>query len=1037
MNNINTNQNNEILYSRGSEWRKWDLHIHTPSSAINNFKNWESYIRKLNEIIKKKDIRVLGITDYFSVEGYKKIIDRYQDKLENIDLLLPNVEFRLDNIVYRRGKREPRRLNFHVIFSDKVKIEDIENQFLGDLHFFKGSGNAGELSKIKLEKSAIEKYGRECKKQKEFENDSDLEAGAKNIVFKIDEIISVLKDKPDYFKGKYLLFLESEFWSDIDWGQDYGLRKTLLQISHGIFDSNPNDIKWFLGRDTNYYFNQKKFIEEFGRLFPCIHGSDAHSEKELESRPDLARYCWIKADPIFEGLKQIIYEPEERVYIGKSPPKSKNDAKIIDRIEIKNSNNWFEDKPILLNKDLISVIGEKGAGKTALVDFIALTSGDFDIKEGDPGSFIFKALKSSKQIEETIENSTITIFWRDGSSDSMTITEDFKHYRNLKKVRYLSQSFIERKCRPEQAEELQKEVESIIFQYIPLQDRMGQTTFIDLKKKKTQGIQLRKSRCKEEIANFNSEIFNLEEEINSLEVKKEEKNKLKNEIKQLGKQKPKPTTKEEKNIEKKLGLFNRRKSQINEQIAVYKTQLNTIETISTKVEALKVYVDKQLMFIKNDLESIGLVNLYEKLKFSVYPDFNDELNNKKREIKIQVQELLGVEEVKEQIIEGEFKKSMMEVDLSKLTNDYISKLPLSKIDELMSILETKSSLAEDKRKTIKIFEEKIEKNYKRIYELEKSITDIEETKKPLLPEKIKERDEAYKNYFILLQEEKKVLEELYAPLKKKLDKEDLGKKNKIEFFARIELNVEDFFNKADSIIDFSRAGRYYRNTDLLFRKIKMISEKIEFTETLDIYNLIILLYKSFEEDENNSTNIGEQLLRGRKKIDFYNWIFDISDFNVTYSIKYQGTNIELLSPGKKGIVLLLMYLVLDTESSIPLIIDQPEENLDNKSIYPYLINYFKTAKKRRQIIVITHNPNLVINTDAEQIIVANFEAIPHTQNARIRYISGAIENSFVSKKAKIPIEKQGIKEHGIDILEGGPEAFRKREDRYEIERLKG
>jgi DNA repair exonuclease SbcCD ATPase subunit len=450
---------------------------------------------------------------------------------------------------------------------------------------------------------------------------------------------------------------------------------------------------------------------------------------------------------------------------------------------------------------------------------------------------------------------------------------------------------------------------------------------------------------------------------------------------------------------------------------------------------LKAYVDKQLVVIKNDLESVGLANLYEKLKFSVSSDFNDELNNKKREIETQVQELQGVEEVKEQIIEGKSKKSM-EVDLNTLTNDYISKLPLSKISVLISTLESKSSLAEDKRKTIRLFEEKIEKNHKRINELEKSIKDIEDTKKPLLHKKVKERDEEYKNYFILLQEEKKVLEELYAPLRKKLDKEDLGEKNKIEFFARIELDVENFFNKADSIIDFSRTGRYFRKRDLLFKEIKTISEKIEFTETLDIFNLIILLYKTFEEDEDNLTDISEQLLRGRKKIDFYNWIFDISDFSVTYSIKYQGTNIELLSPGKKGIVLLLMYLVLDTESSIPLIIDQPEENLDNKSIYPYLINYFKKAKKRRQIIVITHNPNLVLNTDAEQIVVANFEAIPHTQDARIRYISGAIENSFVSEKAKIPIEKQGIKEHGIDILEGGPEAFGKREDRYEIERLK-
>jgi len=1031
----NTNQNNKILYPRGSEWRKWDLHVHTPFSAINNFKSWESYIRKLNEITKRKGIHVLGITDYFSVEGYKKIIVRYQDKLENVNLLLPNVEFRLDNIVYRRGKKEPKRLNFHAIFSNKVKIEDIENQFLGDLHFYKGSGNAGELSKIKLEKSAIEKYGKECKKQKEFENDSDLEAGVKNVVFKIDEIISVLKNKPDYFKGKYLLFLESEFWSDIDWGQDYGLRKTLLQISHGIFSSNQNDIKWFLGQDTKFYSNQQKFIEEFGRLFPCIHGSDAHSEKELESRPDLDRYCWIKADPTFEGLKQIIYEPEERVYIGEFPPKGKNDAKVIDKIEIRNSNNWFEDELILLNGNLVSIIGEKGAGKTALSDFIALAGGDYDIKGEDPGSFIFKALKSSKQIEETIENCAITIYWRDESSDTVTITEDFKDYKDLKKVRYLSQSFIERKCRPEQVGELQKEVENIIFQYIPVQDRMGQTTFVDLKKKRAQSIQLRKSRYKEDVMGLNIEIFNLEEEIDSLDAKKEEKSKLQAEIEQLEEQKPKPITEEEKSIEEKLVLLNSRKNQLNGQIAVYKTQLSTIETIRTKVEALETYVDKQLTDIKNDLESVGLANICEKLKFSVSPDFNDNLDNKKREIETQIQGLQRTEESKEQISEDKSKESI-EPDLSILTNDYISKLSIGKVNALISMLESKSSLAEDKRKTIRSFEEKIEKNQKRVNELKKNVKEIEEVKKLLLPKKIRERDEAYKNYFILLQEEKKILEELYAPLRKNLDKESLGEKNQIEFFARIELNVRNFYNKADKIIDFGRKGRYYRNETLLFKEIKTVSEKIELVETSDIYNLITSLYKTFEEDEEKPIDIKGQLSRGKKKIDFCNWLFDVSDFSVTYSIKYQGTNIELLSPGKKGIVLLLMYLVLDTESSIPLIIDQPEENLDNKSVYPYLINYFKTAKKRRQIIIITHNPNLVLNTDTEQIIVANFEAIPKTQNARIKYISGAIENSFVSEKAKVPIEKQGIKEHGIDILEGGPEAFGKREDRYEIERLR-
>ena len=86
----------------------------------------------------------------------------------NVELMLPNIEFRLDNIVYRKGSREPRRLNYHVIFSKDVSAQDIKSQFLGDLHFYKSSGNAGDLSKLKLDKKAIEDYGAECKKQDDF-----------------------------------------------------------------------------------------------------------------------------------------------------------------------------------------------------------------------------------------------------------------------------------------------------------------------------------------------------------------------------------------------------------------------------------------------------------------------------------------------------------------------------------------------------------------------------------------------------------------------------------------------------------------------------------------------------------------------------------------------------------------------------------------------------------------------------------------------------------------------------------------------------
>lgn len=287
-------------------------------------------------------------------------------------------------------------------------------------------------------------------------------------------------------------------------------------------------------------------------------------------------------------------------------------------------------------------------------------------------------------------------------------------------------------------------------------------------------------------------------------------------------------------------------------------------------------------------------------------------------------------------------------------------------------------------------------------------------------------------YIALLQEEKKVLEEIYAQLKNKLVKESGGEENQLEFFARIEFDIDSYFNNAKDVIDF-RKGGYHRGEETLLKEIRSIADKIELAEPSDLFTLIDELYKTFESDESSETlEISQQLSKRKTKLDFYKWIFDVSDFNVAYGIRFQGTDIELLSPGKKGIVLLLMYLALDTESSAPLLIDQPEENLDNKSVYAHLIEYFRKAKKRRQIIIITHNPNLVLNTGADQVIVANFEDNQNVYSAKLTYISGSIENSFVNKAAGIPLREQGIREHGLDVIEGGKTAFLKRGEKWNL-----
>ena len=112
-------------------------------------------------------------------------------------------------------------------------------------------------------------------------------------------------------------------------------------------------------------------------------------------------------------------------------------------------------------------------------------------------------------------------------------------------------------------------------------------------------------------------------------------------------------------------------------------------------------------------------------------------------------------------------------------------------------------------------------------------------------------------------------------------------------------------------------------------------------------------------------------------------------------------------------MLLVFYLLLD-KNDIPLIIDQPEDNLDNHSVAKILVPFIRAAKAKRQIIMVTHNPNLAVVSDAEQIIYVNLDK---ENNYSFSTVTGSIENKDVNKKI-------------VEVLEGAMPAFNKRKDKY-------
>lgn len=376
--------------------------MHTPASALNNGfgEDWEVYVQRLFKTAIDKKIAVIGITDYFHIEGYKKVREILIDSAKMSSLfteeeraaiarilVLPNIEFRLFPI-------NRNRLNFHVIFSDVVTERDIEENFLHNLNFVREGRPFESDEKKKLKIGNIEELGKKLKAEHEpFRGDSNLFVGMKNAVVSDEEISKVLTEQPSAFAGKYVLVMPSdEDLSTIPWdGQDHNTRKRMIQKSNFLLSSNRNTIEWGLGKN---HAKPEDFKTEFKSYKPCLWSSDAHDFDKL-FEPDEKRYCWVKADPTFAGLRQIINEPEQRVFIGEMPPNYKYDHLVIDKISVPQSKGWFEENfELSLNRDLVTVIGGRGSGKSALAEMIAYGGGSWS---GGEEAFVTKAFKVSER----------------------------------------------------------------------------------------------------------------------------------------------------------------------------------------------------------------------------------------------------------------------------------------------------------------------------------------------------------------------------------------------------------------------------------------------------------------------------------------------------------------------------------------------------------------------------------------------------------------------------------------------------------------
>lgn len=431
-------------YPRGSEWRKWDLHVHTPFSYLNNqFGNdFDRYVKELFKKAIEKEVAVIGITDYFCIEGYKKIKNEYLKNDEKLEKLFsedevkiikkirifPNIEFRLNKLV---GSN---RVNFHVVFSDEVLISDIEENFLHELDFVYGGNTFDVDEKWKLKINNLKDFGNKLIKEQPELGSNGLFVGMKCAVVDDSQIMDVLSSKKSKFLDKYLIIVPSdEDLSRISWkSQDHNVRKAIIQKSNCLFASNPNTIKWALGK-----FNDSKveYIKEFKSLKACIWGSDSHSYESL-FEPFNKRYTWIKADPTFEGLRQIIYEPEDRVKIQEEKPEQKEPYNLIDYVQFDDSKGMFTNKEILLNQNLNVIIGGKSTGKSILLREIARAISPIEVSRRlkDANLEDYKVYENDEKLTDEF-----IVKWVDGREDKRS-----NENRDYRKIIYIPQSYLNR-----------------------------------------------------------------------------------------------------------------------------------------------------------------------------------------------------------------------------------------------------------------------------------------------------------------------------------------------------------------------------------------------------------------------------------------------------------------------------------------------------------------------------------------------------------------------------------------------------------------
>ena len=1023
------------LFGRGSEWRQWDLHVHTPASFhwkgkkfhadINSDAN-RAIVDEMIAALNAAEPAVFALMDYWTFDGWFALRRRLKEpeapKLTK--MVFPGIELRLVAPM-------PSRLNAHVLFSNEVTDQV--------LHDFKAALQV-EVVKRPLSDASLVLLGRAASEDKlkvhgfkKAEIDADDEkallAGSSIAEITCESYKTAIEKVPDGHAIGFMPWDTSDGLAEVKWQEHYAYFLGLFKTSP-IFESRDPDLRGaFVGEVTP---GNAKFIKSFQQGLGnvprlVVSGSDAHCFVGVKGDNDKRGYgdfpsgkaTWIKADPSFHGLLQAIMEPAKRSFIGERPQKqieiAENKTFFIDSISVVKAPGattvgaWLGGTSLPLNPDLVAIIGNKGSGKSALADVIALLGNS---RQKAHFSFLKKDRFRGKS-GDPAKNFVATLTWLDASKEERNLNDDPPEDK-VELVRYIPQGHFEDLCNAHvsgRSNAFENELRAVIFSHAGDSIRLGALDFDQL-------IEQQESSFRHQLNEFRKDLRRLNQEITAYEdqLQPEVKSALQEllvvksrQIEEHNKIKPTPLAKPAAEL-----------SPEQQQAAT------SLDGISIKLKALE---ESAAANATSDSALAGklkaIQNVRERLRLldRSYRQFLDDTAKDLITLGLTATDLATMTLNQQPLNQLAISIPEAQAKLKASAEGVVSEKTklLTEQTALNAKLNAPQLLYQQNLKAIDGWEAKLVE-LTGTHDAPETLNGLQARIAQLdgLPDVLKAHRDQRANLageiFDILDAQRRAREDLFKPVQDLIQSNSLIRDEyKLQFQATLGGSADVVAASLFALIK-QNSGEF-RGEDESYGAIRKLAEQYDFNKRSDVLSFVAELHEKIVAAASSggkyAVGIGSVLRKDKLASDVYDLLFGLSFLEPRYSLLFQDAQIEQLSPGQRGALLLIFYLLVDKGRN-PIILDQPEENLDNETVVSLLVPVVTEAKRRRQIIMVTHNPNLAVVCDAEQIIWSVFD---RKKSSKISYLSGSIENPAING-------------HVVNVLEGTMPAFNNRRIKY-------